>query len=289
MTVQLERRYLTVIPKAVTQDALGGGPPVRTVSGQDFPATSYATLASLVQHASFDDVKDALQRRFPMPKSILDIGCGDGSLTCQAKDVLGPGAAAVGVDISPFMIELACARYRGAGEGLAFLVRDAAALTPDAVSGRTFDAVISNFALHWLYHLGRLPAMFAALNSITSSNAVLVCSVPVAGNLPKSCLRRLKVRRPLSLGELRFGNASLLLRVSPEAPDLVRLIEENGFRVTDAIVIERFHLLKSIVFAAWLQVSIRFPQLACLAADDQRKFCTEVIERYTADPDYPPA
>jgi len=226
-----------------------------------------------------------------MPKSILDIGCGDGSLTCQAKDVLGPGAAAVGVDISPFMIELACARYRGAGEGLAFLVRDAAALTPDAVSGRTFDAVISNFALHWLYHLGRLPAMFAALNSITSSNAVLVCSVPVAGTF-EELFKAIESQATVEPWRTRFGNASLLLRVSPEAPDLVRLIEENGFRVTDAIVIERFHLLEPIVFAAWLQVSIRFPQLACLAADDQRKFCTEVIERYTADltipqPEYP--
>jgi ubiquinone/menaquinone biosynthesis C-methylase UbiE len=69
---------------------------------------------------------------------ILDLGCGDGRLTLEAA---AGGASLTGVDLSPALA--AAARERE----IDVQVADAAALPyPDA----SFDAVLSNAALHWM-------------------------------------------------------------------------------------------------------------------------------------------
>ena len=74
----------------------------------------------------------------PQPgEHILDLGCGDGALT---EKLAAAGVAVVGVDVSPQMIEAACAR------GIDARVMDGQALQ---FAGE-FDAVFSNAALHWM-------------------------------------------------------------------------------------------------------------------------------------------
>ncbi len=68
---------------------------------------------------------------------ILDLGCGDGTLTAQIK---AAGCAVVAIDSSAAQIKAAC------GRGLDAHVMDAHALTFDG----EFDAVFSNAALHWM-------------------------------------------------------------------------------------------------------------------------------------------
>lgn len=74
----------------------------------------------------------------PRPgEDILDLGCGDGSLTVT---IAAAGASVVGVDGSPDMVAAARAR------GLDARVMDGQALDlPER-----FDAVFSNAALHWM-------------------------------------------------------------------------------------------------------------------------------------------
>ncbi|HET9468269.1 MAG TPA: methyltransferase domain-containing protein [Vicinamibacterales bacterium] len=74
----------------------------------------------------------------PQPgERILDIGCGDGTLT---ERIVRAGAIVVGVDASEDMVDAASAR------GLDARLIDAERLPFD----REFDAVFSNAALHWV-------------------------------------------------------------------------------------------------------------------------------------------
>lgn len=72
-------------------------------------------------------------------ESILDVGCGTGQLT---HEIAHSGAAVVGIDASPTMIEQA----RNNFPELRFEPCDVRAMPYDG----EFDAVFSNAALHWV-------------------------------------------------------------------------------------------------------------------------------------------
>jgi ubiquinone/menaquinone biosynthesis C-methylase UbiE len=78
--------------------------------------------------------------------SVLDVGCGTGSLTLAARKAAGDGMVA-GIDPSPEMIETARKKATGAGAGIDFregVIEDLP--FPD----ETFDVVLSSLMLHHL-------------------------------------------------------------------------------------------------------------------------------------------
>jgi SAM-dependent methyltransferase len=75
-------------------------------------------------------------------RRVLDVPCGEGRV---ARALARDGARVVGVDISAALLERARAREAGDPLGIEYLHGDAAAT--DALAGRTFDAVVSNFGL----------------------------------------------------------------------------------------------------------------------------------------------
>lgn len=80
----------------------------------------------------------------PQPgEFVLDIGCGDGTLTQQ---IGAAGTRVIGLDASPEMVEAARAK------GVDAFVADAQALDLEAQVARfgCFDAAFSNAALHWM-------------------------------------------------------------------------------------------------------------------------------------------
>jgi SAM-dependent methyltransferase len=102
--------------------------------------TDYATNAAFVPALG----SAALELLDPRPgELILDLGCGDGTLT---KKIVDAGARVIGLDASAEMVEAARAK------GIDAFVADAEALDLDAQSLRfgQFDAVFSNAALHWM-------------------------------------------------------------------------------------------------------------------------------------------
>ncbi len=77
-------------------------------------------------------------------EAVLDVGCGSGATTFAAAWRTGPEGRAVGVDISPALVELARRRAGEEGqEGVAFQLADAQTATFD----QTFDAIVSRFGV----------------------------------------------------------------------------------------------------------------------------------------------
>jgi trans-aconitate 2-methyltransferase len=81
-------------------------------------------------------------------ESVLDLGCGDGSLTAQLADLL-PNGEVVGIDASQGMIDAARPK---AGSRLRFLIMD----INDLDFTECFDVVYSNATLHWVKDQVRL-------------------------------------------------------------------------------------------------------------------------------------
>jgi trans-aconitate methyltransferase len=115
-------------PRAV-RAAAGPG-----LASQQWSAERYA------QHAAFVPAFGAtlLERLAPQAgERILDLGCGDGTLTRQ---IAARGASVVGIDASPEFVAAA------ARSGVDARLGDARSLTFDG----EFDAVFSNAVLHWV-------------------------------------------------------------------------------------------------------------------------------------------
>jgi O-methyltransferase/aklanonic acid methyltransferase len=72
--------------------------------------------------------------------SLLDVACGTGAVLAEAMHAIGPAGRAVGVDLTPAMVEQAGAKVTRPHVA----VMDAHAL---GFADNTFDAVASNFAL----------------------------------------------------------------------------------------------------------------------------------------------
>jgi len=80
-------------------------------------------------------------------ESVLDVGCGTGTLAIAAKRRVGPTAAVAGIDASPGMIAQASRKARKAGLDIVFKIESVEALPfPDA----QFDVVLSTLMLHHL-------------------------------------------------------------------------------------------------------------------------------------------
>lgn len=129
-----------------------------TTSSVDVPSTTgrvlhwaarYDLLVWLLTHGRPRAFRRTLAglARLARGESVLDIGCGTGSLALEAKRQVGPTGTVVGIDASPEMIARARSKALRAGAEVTFHQAVAEALPfPDA----QFDVVLSTLMLHHL-------------------------------------------------------------------------------------------------------------------------------------------
>jgi SAM-dependent methyltransferase len=197
------------------------------VSTSKWDAADYARVGGFVAELG----EAALDLLDPQRgEHILDVGCGDGTLTLKIKEA---GADVVGIDNSLSMVAAAKAK------GLDARLMDAAQLK----FGEAFDAAFSNATLHWVLDKERAArAIWFALKP----GGRFAGEMGGDGNLAK-------LREALDdvLVARGFGPPTYAANWYPGVEDFVAIYEQAGFKDIDARLIERPTPLEHGV-AAWV-------------------------------------
>jgi SAM-dependent methyltransferase len=194
---------------------------------QSWDSESYAKNAAFV-HELADGVLawlDALA-----DEHILDLGCGDGQLTQRIP------ANVVGLDSSPAMIAAARARgvmaEQGSAEAMPF-------------ADRSFDAVFSNAALHWVHDQD---AMMAEVHRVLKPAGRFVAEMGGQGNVAA-------IRVALTAVMMRYGYPDRETGVNyyPSVDGYRRRLERHGFEVERIELIPRPTPLPASGMEGWLR------------------------------------
>ncbi|WP_423823933.1 methyltransferase [Salinisphaera sp. SPP-AMP-43] len=207
------------------------------VTAGDWQAEDYQRNARFVADLAVD-LLDWLE---PRPgERILDLGCGDGTLS---ERIAAAGAEVIGVDGSPAMVEAAKQR------GLQAVEADAQRLAQSQVVGHDFDAVFSNAALHWMsaHPQAVVEAVFARLKP----GGRFVAEMGAAGNVApiQAALRA-------EAAERGFDPDALDPWYFPAERDYCDRLVAAGFKVECTDCFERPTPLPGDV-AAWLTTLAR--------------------------------
>ena len=196
-------------------------------STSDWDAADYARVGGFVAELG----EAALDLLDPQPgEHILDVGCGDGTLTLKIKEA---GADVVGIDNNLSMVAAAKAK------GLDARLMDAAQLK----FGEAFDAAFSNATLHWVLDKERAArAIWFALKH----GGRFAGEMGGEGNLA-----RLREALDDVLVTRGFGPPTYAANWYPSPEDFIAVYEQAGFKDVDARLIERPTPLEHGV-AAWV-------------------------------------
>ena len=233
------------------EDALS----ILVTSTSQWDAADYARVGGFVPALG----QAALDLLDPQPgEHILDIGCGDGTLTLKIKDA---GADVVGIDNSLSMIGAARAK------GLDARLMDAAEIK----FIEAFDAAFSNATLHWVIDKERAArAIWFALKA----DGRFAGEMGGEGNLA-----RLREALDDVLVVRGYGPPTYAANWYPSVEEFVELYESVGFRDVDARLIERPTALDHGV-AAWVTTFRRgWLDRAGVPDDERAAIADEVADR----------
>jgi len=205
----------------------------------------------------------ALELLAPQPgESILDVGCGDGTLTLRIKEA---GAEVVGIDNSLSMIGAAKAK------GLDARLMDAA----DLKFVEAFDAAFSNATLHWVLDKERAArAIWFALKP----GGRFVGEMGGANNL--AALRRHLDEELVARG---FGPPTYAANWYPTPEEFREVYEAAGFRGVEAELIERPTRLDHGVAQWVLTFRAGWLDRAGVPADQRPDIAAAVARRHGSD------
>ncbi len=170
----------------------------------------------------------------PQPgERILDLGCGDGQLTAR---IAATGAAVVGLDASPPMAAAARSRGIQVEEGSAERMP-----YPD----RTFDAVFSNAALHWVRDQD---AMLAEVRRVLKPGGRFVAEMGGMGNIAAIRAALMAV-----LSRHGFDGREDNVNYYPTPNIYARRLKQHNFKVERIALIPRPTPLAESGMGGWLR------------------------------------
>jgi ubiquinone/menaquinone biosynthesis C-methylase UbiE len=146
-------------------------------------------------------------------ESVLDVGCGTGTLAIAAKRHVGPTGMVYGIDPSPEMLARADKKARKAGVEVAFKNGIAQALPfPDS----HFDAALSTVMLHHLPRQGRQQCVCEMRRVLKPGGRMLAVDFSASA----------RERTGLFAHLHRHGHVNL--------PDMIALVAEAGLNVVES-------------------------------------------------------
>jgi ubiquinone/menaquinone biosynthesis C-methylase UbiE len=175
-------------------------------------ATAYDVLVWLLTHGRESAFRRSLARfaQLSTGESVLDVGCGTGSLAIEAKRQVGPGGRVAGIDASPEMIGRAASKAAKARLDVRFQQAVVEALPFD---DGTFDVVLSTLMLHHLPRIARTQCVREIRRVLRPGGRVLI--VDFDRGQGHGLLRRVH----------RHGHVA--------AREIVTLLGDAGFQPTD--------------------------------------------------------
>ena len=183
----------------------------------------YNTTGSFVTNYGNDIVK----LLDPQPnETILDLGCGTAKLT---NDIASIADKVYGFDYSQNMIDDARKKY----PHINFQVGDAQKKLN--YPSKSFDAVFSNDALHWMFDAEHV---IENVNSILKRNGRFVFEMGGKGNLSHILTTMDSLSSKYNLKDFHLEN------FYPSISEYTTLLEQNGFVVKYAELIDRPTLLE---------------------------------------------
>ncbi len=232
----------------------------------EWNAESYRERSSL-QQAMAAEVLQTLD--LTASERVLDVGCGDGRLTCEIARRM-PDGYVVGVDASSNMIALASQQNE---PNLRFEVADARSLP----FHHEFDLVVSFNALHWIHEQGS--ALAAIHESLKAGGSAHLRVVPMG---PRESIETVleETRNSPAWSKYFVEFRDPYLRLTQE--QYCSLARKTGFRVErvqtelatwDFRTREEFFAFSSVTMVEWTK---RVPEPLRPA------FITEVLDRYQA-------
>ena len=166
-------------------------------------------------------------------ETILDLGCGDGQLTAR---IAAMGANVIGVDASPQMA--AAARARG-------IKVDEAQAESLPYADRTFDAVFSNAALHWVRGQD---AMMAEVRRVLKPGGRFVAEMGGQGNIAA-----IRVALIAVLSRHGFDGREDNVNYYPTPEAYTKRLTQHGFHVEKIALIPRPTPLPEGGMIAWIR------------------------------------
>ena len=166
-------------------------------------------------------------------ETILDLGCGDGQLTARIAAI---GANVVGLDASPQMAAAARAR------GIKVDIGNAESLP---YAERTFDAVFSNAALHWVHGQD---AMMAEARRVLKPGGRFVAEMGGQGNIAAIRVALISV-----LARHGFDGREDNVNYYPTPEAYTKRLTQHGFNVEQIALIPRPTPLPEGGMSAWIK------------------------------------